>query len=54
MLIPWIPYGIPDGFLGFQVDSIWNNLGKVKTLVTDVKYPGYQLIDLFNRLSRLG
>jgi hypothetical protein len=31
MLIPWIPYGIPDGFHGFQVDSIWNNPGKVKT-----------------------
>ena len=33
MLIPWTPHGIPDGFHGFQVDSIWNNLGKVKTLV---------------------
>jgi hypothetical protein len=22
MLIPWIPYGIPDGFHGCQVDSM--------------------------------
>ena len=29
--IPWIPYGILDGFHGFHMDSIWNNLGKVKT-----------------------
>ena len=29
--IPWIPYGIPDGFHGFHMDSIRNNLGKVKT-----------------------
>ena len=29
--IPWIPYGIPDGFHGFHMDSIWNNPGKVKT-----------------------
>ena len=33
MLMPWTPHGIPDGFHGFQVDSIQNNLGKVKTLV---------------------
>ena len=30
-LIPWIPHGIPHGFHGFQVDSIWIILGKVKT-----------------------
>ena len=29
--IPWIPYRIPDGFHGFHMDSIWNNLGKVMT-----------------------
>ena len=30
--IPWnSPYGIPDGFHGFHMDSILNNLGKVKT-----------------------
>jgi len=29
--IPWIPYGIPGGFHGFQVDSIWIIPGKVKT-----------------------
>ena len=29
--IPWIPYGIHDGFHGFHMDSIRNNLGKVKT-----------------------
>ncbi|EDR13461.1 uncharacterized protein LACBIDRAFT_322419 [Laccaria bicolor S238N-H82] len=27
-LIPWIPYGIPGGFHGFQMESIWNNPGK--------------------------
>ena len=30
-LIPWIPYGIPGGVHGFQVDSIWIIPGKVKT-----------------------
>ena len=30
-LIPWIPHGIPHGFHGFQVDSIWIIPGKVKT-----------------------
>jgi hypothetical protein len=30
-LIPWIPHGIPDGFHGFHMDSIWINPGKVKT-----------------------
>jgi len=34
-VIPWIPHGIPDGFhmeyLMDSMDSIWNNLGKVKT-----------------------
>ena len=29
--IPWIPYGIHDGFHGFHMDSIRNNPGKVKT-----------------------
>ena len=30
-VIPWIPYGILDGFHGFHMDSIQNNPGKVKT-----------------------
>ena len=30
-LNPWIPHGIPHGFHGFQVDSIWIIPGKVKT-----------------------
>jgi hypothetical protein len=30
-LIPWNPHGIPDGFHGFHMDSIWINPGKVKT-----------------------
>jgi hypothetical protein len=33
-LIPWIPHGIADGFHGFHMDSIWINLGKVKTSVS--------------------
>jgi hypothetical protein len=34
-LIPWNPHGIPDGFHGFHMDSIWINPGKVKTSYVD-------------------
>ena len=35
-LNPWIPHGIPHGFHGFQVDSIWIIPGKVKTSIMAV------------------
>jgi hypothetical protein len=37
-LIPWIPHGIPDGFHGFHMDSIWINPGKVKTSTIHINF----------------